>query len=130
MLCQLLMWNPMSLWRAGEVAVDVTIWGSRLRPRKRNCQQKDIGIKIIPAMSVIPDTVFQKRRLWIQRHASSVTWGMIIHSGRCGKAPNTEHAGLPKTLEICLKMLKLRRARTVTFRKVLMKTALRGAFLE
>src|SRR4030043_1060880 len=116
----------MSLWKAGEAAGGVTIWESRLRHKKRNNQQKDIGIRIIPVMSVIPDTVFQKRRLWIQRHASSVTWGMIIPSGRCGKAPNTEHAGLPKTLATYPKMLKLLRARTVTSRKALMKTALHG----
>src|SRR4030042_467911 len=120
----------MSLWKAEEAAEDVTIWESRPRHKKRNNQRKDIGIRIIPVMSVIPDTVFQKRRLWIQRHASSVTWGMIIHSGRCGKAQNTEHAGLSKTPDIYLKMLKLLRARTVTSRKALMKTALHGAFLE
>jgi hypothetical protein len=57
------MWNPMSLWKVEEAAEDVTIWESSLRPRKRNCQEKDTGIKIIPVMSVIPDTVFRKRRL-------------------------------------------------------------------
>src|SRR4030043_401625 len=119
----------MSLWKAGEAAGGVTIWESRLRHKKRNNQQKDIGIRIIPVMSVIPDTVFQKRRLWIQRHASSVTWGMIIPSGRCGKAPNTEHAGLPKTLGNYLTTLRLPRARTATSRMGRMKIALHGAFL-
>ncbi len=105
------------------------IWVSNLKNKKKTNWQKDIVTRPIPAMNVTLGTVSLKKKPKIQELVNSVTWDMIIRSGRCGQVQSMVCAGLQNKTVTFQKVLLPQHVKPVTSRMEVIPTKQPGDFL-